>query len=328
MPKDKNKNKKPFVFNDESVINSYGFKILTKGISQKRFKKNPVMLDSHWNNNWAVIGSWENIKADGAILTGEPVFDEEDDNASLIKGKVDRGFLKSCSMGVLFNREDFKVIDDELVLTKCELMEVSIVAIPSNSHAVRLYAKEDKKALTEDAIKNLCLSVQPPELSTSEPKNTDTNMKITLTTAAAAAISLTAGTNEIESADLSEKIVQLNAKKNAAELKLQTKLDAEETAKLAAVTKSVDNAVAEGKISAESKDKFVNLGVANPDILKETLGAIPAKKSLGATITSSGGESSGEVKTKEDFQKLSHDEQMQFKAENPQAYVKLFTSKK
>ena len=327
--KPKNKRENAFVFNDEKTKNSYGFKILTEGIGLKRFKKNPVMLDSHLNNNASVIGSWKEVLSENGLLTGVPVFDEEDKQAVHLKGKVDRGFIKACSMGILFDPEDFKIIDDELILTKSELMEVSVVAIPSNANSVRLYAmNETETPMSNKEVQSLCLSFEnsetPPE---PERKNNDTDMKITLTTAAAAALSLAAGQTEIESEALSQKIVDLSAGKKAAELQLTQIKNQQETEKLNAINTTVDNAVKVGKISAEQKDQFVELGIANEEILKSTLAAIPGKKSFSDIITNPEGGSDSEVKTKEDFQKLSTAEQMQFKAKNPAAYAKLFTKK-
>ena len=78
---------KPFVFNDESVANSYGFIIPTSGISLKRFKQNPIMLDSHWNSTKSVLGKWEDVKVENGQLTGVPVFDSEDEDVTKIQGK-------------------------------------------------------------------------------------------------------------------------------------------------------------------------------------------------------------------------------------------------
>lgn len=329
MAKKEDKNeKKTFVFNDENVINSHGFKISTKGISLKRFKKNPVMLDSHNNSNWAVIGNWENVKAENGNLTATPIFDEEDEQANKIKGKVDRGFIKSCSMGVLFFQEDFKLIDGELVLMKCELIEVSIVAIPSNSNSVRLFAEEGADPLTEQELKSLCLSINTIPKNKEKNKNEDRNMKVTLTSATTVALGLSAGTTELESEELNQKIVQLSAEKSALQLQLDSIKDAEETAKLTAINTQVDDAVKAGQISAEKKEDFVNLGIANHALLTSTLASIPVKKSLGVTVINSGGATNVEVKTKEDFQKLSTLQMMQFKAENPEQYKQLFTQKK
>lgn len=321
MPKNKNIR---FVFNDENQQNSYGFYILTEGINTERFEKNPVMLDSHLNSTQHVLGFWETLTKQDGQLTASPTFDTDDTDTQKIAGKVERGMIKGCSMGIRFNPSDLQVINGKLTLTKCELLECSIVAVPSNANAVRLFTDGTENPLTSDEIQNLCLSVLPVNPHHIEPKNKESNMKVKLQSAAALALGLSAGTTEIEADALSEKIIALNASKNSAELKLQAKLDAEETAKLEAITKQVDEAVKAGQISAEKKEQFVNLGIANPELLTETLSAIPVKKGFSAGVTPNGGTPT-EVKTKEDFQNLSTEAQLAFKANSPEQYKQLFT---
>lgn len=322
--------KKPFVFNDEKIKNSYGFIIPTGGISLKRFNKNPIMLNSHYNSTDHVLGKWENVVKEKGLLTGMPVFDSEDESVAKLEGKVERGFINSCSMGVTFNREDIKVVAGQLVLEKCELYEVSIVAVPSNANSIRLYAADTMEVLEDEEVQKLCLSLIDVEgavdlsLEAEKNKKNEDMSKIKLTAAAALILGMTADT-ESDSAELSAKIVALDAEKKAAELKLGAKLEAEETAKLAAINLQVDNAVKSGQIKADKKEDFVNLGIANPELLKTTLSAIPVKKSLGAEIIPSG--EAGEVKTAEDFQKLSHEAQLSFKQTQPEQYKKLFTNK-
>ncbi len=323
----KNKKNKPFVFNDENVVNTYGFKIKTSGINLTRFKNNPVMLDSHQMENSSVLGNWTAIKKENGLLTAVPNFDEEDEKAAEISGKVKRGFIKACSMGVRLERKNLKIVNGELVLTKCELTECSIVAVPSNAKAIRLYSSEDtSNALSTEEVKELCMSVNK---STPNTIIKDTNMKIKLTTAAAAALELQAGQAQIESEELSQLIVNLHAQKKAAELQLQEIKNEKEAAKLAAINAKVDEAVKAGKISAQKKEEFVNLGIANEEILNTTLAAIPNKRSL-RSVTGSASQNNGEeseVKTTDDFQKLSLDQQLQFKAQQPEQYKALFTKK-
>jgi len=317
------KKNKAFVFNDGSK-NSYGFIIPTSGISLERFKKNPVMLDSHYNSTQSVLGNWEDIKADNGILTGVPVFDGDDENAAKIAKKVENGFIKSCSMGITFNRDDLKYVEGALILEKCELYEVSIVAVPSNANAIRLY-NTDGELLKENEIQKLCLSAIPTDFE--EVSTNKNDMKITLKPAILLALGFAAGTTEVEAAELEAKINALSAAKQAAELKLAQKEEAEETAKLAAINADVDAAVKAGQISADKKDDFVNLGIANPELLKSTLAAFPKKASLGALVQKNGETATGEVKTKEDFQKLSDEAKLQFKQTQPDAYKQLFTPK-
>ncbi|AUS04494.1 HK97 family phage prohead protease [Pseudotamlana carrageenivorans] len=318
-----------FVFNDEAQKNSYGFFIPTSGIDLTRFTKNPIMLDSHINSTRAVIGMWEDFKADKGILSGLPVFDSEDESAAVIAGKVERGFIKSCSMGVRFNRDDLKFVAGELVLEKCELYEVSIVAVPSNANAIRLYVDDSDTPLSEQEIQNLCLAVQPvtgAEVIPPTLNNLNTDMKITLTSAAALALGFAATELEHEAEAISQKVVTLEAAKKSAELKYNALKQAEEAKALEGIKNKVQLAHKAGKINADKIDEFVNLGIANESLLDSTLEAIPAKASLSAQVT--GGEAgSGEVKTVEDFMKLGHEAQLAFKADQPETYKQLFTPK-
>ena len=95
-----------FILNDEAVVNSHGFRILTAGIDLTRFKLNPVMLDGHIRSNQTVIGSWKDITIEEGKLFAEPLFDMEDENAKLIAGKVERGVIKGASMGIYFSEKD------------------------------------------------------------------------------------------------------------------------------------------------------------------------------------------------------------------------------
>lgn len=126
-----------FVLSDESV-NSYGFVVLTEGIDTTAFERNPVMLYMH-NRDGNVIGRWENIRKDGKRLLGDAVFDDSTELAATVKKQVEKGFLRSVSIGIE------QIATEELngvqTVTKCRLIEVSIVDIPSNENAVKLFRR-------------------------------------------------------------------------------------------------------------------------------------------------------------------------------------------
>lgn len=126
-----------FVLSDESV-NSYGFVVLTEGIDTSAFERNPVMLYMH-NRDGNVIGRWENIRKDGKRLLGDAVFDDSTELAATVKKQVEKGFLRSVSIGIE------QIATEELngvqTVTKCRLIEVSIVDIPSNENAVKLFRR-------------------------------------------------------------------------------------------------------------------------------------------------------------------------------------------
>lgn len=145
---------KSFILSDES-INDRGFRIITAGINLDRFKKNPIMLwmhqrDDGWNFSQVLpIGKWENIRKEDGKLVADPVFDENDPFAMMIKSKVENDLLRGCSIGA--NPVEFSTATKDLekgqtraTITKCELYEASIVDLPSNKNSVRLFSSAEQ----------------------------------------------------------------------------------------------------------------------------------------------------------------------------------------
>lgn len=322
---------KPFIFNDENQENSYGFSILTEGIDLTRFMKNPVMLSDHWNSNWNVIGKWNDVKKEGAILTGLPEFDTEDKDAAAIGGKVERGFINACSMGIVFDRENLSVIGGKVFLTKCELVEVSVVPVPSNANSVRLM-HEDGKVMDEKEIQELSLSVIPsiknPELNL----KIDNMKKIILSVTALMALGFKdQPEGGLDATEVEAKILSLSeelktAKSENESLKLAQQ-QAEEKAKAEAKTRieqKVALAITNGQFKADQKEEMVNLGLTSETALDTVIGSIPVKQNFSGKVTSPENTTTSEVKTMDDFQKLSLEAQLAFKNDNPEEYKKLF----
>lgn len=303
-----------FVLNDESKVNSYGFRVLNTGIDLRRFKTNPVMLNQHYNSISYVLGYWENIRIDGSKLIADSKFDLEDEATKSVAGKVDRGFIKSCSMGITFNREYMKANPDgAYILEKCELMEASIVAVPSNANALTLYA-ETGELLEEKEIK---LSLQ--NLKTDIKITKENNMeKFILSPAALTALGLQ---NADDATAVSTAIGKLIANYDAAKL-AHTALQAESDNRVKAQAEVlVNGAIAEGKLSADMKDEFIQMAIATPALATKVIAGMPGKKSLAGTVNN---KEAGAVKSDEDFQKLSLTEQLEFKTERPDEYKKIF----
>lgn len=149
---------------DSTTINSYGFRTDVSGINLSRFNKNPVMLYNH--DPERIIGRWEHVKADGNQLIAEPVFDMEDPFAAEIARKVEQGFIKGCSMGlVIKNISQSKGID---VATNSVLIEASIVGIPSDENALVVYDNEEnKKKLSINDFNKLFYQMENKETTTS-----------------------------------------------------------------------------------------------------------------------------------------------------------------
>lgn len=324
---------KPFAFNDETIENTYGFSIMTGGIDLTRFLKNPIMLSDHWNSNWNVIGKWLDVKKSGSLLTGLPDFDIEDQDAALIAGKVERGFIKACSMGIIFDRENLTVQNEKVVLTKCELVEVSIVPVPSNANAVRLM-HADGKPMEEKEIQELSLSVIPgiknPELNL----NIHNMKKIILSVPTLMALGyqdqptdgLDVSDVEGKVLSLSGKVTALTTENDSLKLAAKTAKDAQEAATKTRVETKVDLAITKGQIKADQKEEMVTLGLTSEKALDTMFGAIPAKQNFSAGVITPLGNGAVEVKTMEDFQKLGIDAQLAFKNDNPEEYKKLVES--
>lgn len=324
---------KPFVFNDETIENTYGFSILTEGIDLTRFSKNPVMLSDHWNSNWNVIGKWFDVKKDSSILSGLPDFDTEDQDTAVIAGKVERGYINACSMGIIFDRENLTVIAGKVILTKCELVEVSIVPVPSNANAVRLM-HADGKPMEEKEIQELSLSVIPsiknPELNL----NIDNMKKIFLSVATLMALGFkdqpTDGHDvsdvEAKVVGLSNQVTKLTQENDALKLAAKNAKDAEAAATKTRVETKVDLAITKGQIKADQKEEMVTLGITAENALDTMLSAIPEKQNFNAGVKTPTSLGATNVTSMEDFQKLSLDAQLAFKKDNPEEYQKLVES--
>ena len=127
--------KNKFTVSDET-LNSYGGVVLTSGINIARFQRNPIMLYMH-DREKGVIGRWENIIKDGDKLTAEAVFDDATELGAKVKHQVESGFLRSASIGI----ENCKceTINGVQTIVECDLIEISIVDVPANENAVKLF---------------------------------------------------------------------------------------------------------------------------------------------------------------------------------------------
>lgn len=308
-----------FVLNDETKTNSHGFRVLNAGINLERFLANPVLLDYHNPSNKSVIGRWVNLRTEGHLLLADAEFDSEDEDAAKIEGKVKRGFIKGASCGLGISNAKWELIDDVPTLAMCELTEASVVSIPSNANALKLYAK-DGEDFNLDEIK---LSISEL-VKTQKPKET---MKLSLAVGTLVTLGLQADDLQSpeklqaaienlasKSADQEVKLNAVTAERDALKTKIQQESDAKATA-------LVELAVKEGRITAEQKDKFVTLAKNDFATAEGVLNAIPKKQNLSATNSQ---EDSGEVKNLEDFMKLDDAAKLAFKAANPEAYQKLF----
>lgn len=131
-------NELKFIANDFST-NCYGFKVDTAGIDLSRHT-NTNTTPAFYNHDRSEmpLGVWREFsKKEGKLVAGGLELDMQDDEAIEMARKIELGHLNSVSLGLIVN--EFKRIGDDLVATKSELLELSIVDIPANKNAIRLY---------------------------------------------------------------------------------------------------------------------------------------------------------------------------------------------
>lgn len=179
--------KKGFLVSDES-INSHGFRVLTKGIQLKNFKKNPVGFFNHntggscWSpdpNYTGPVIRWEDIEADGDKLYANPIFDENDPTGKMLADKVANDFIRAASIGfrIIETSNDPALMEKGQqypTVTKCELLEISVVDIPANKNALALYDDEGKRIELNDDVVSVTLSARLPK-ETKEQLSNQTN---------------------------------------------------------------------------------------------------------------------------------------------------------
>lgn len=234
MPK-----KHTFVLCDGNRVNSYGFRTDLAGLDLERFKSNPVMLYAHDPSD--VIGRWENIRVEDNQLKADAVFDTDDEQGKRIAGKVERGFLKGCSMGI--HVKELHEVDNVPVATRSELMEASVCPIPSDAGAVRLYDENRKELTFEEVRLQFNNQLKPIEMN----KNEETNVQTPA-----------ADPKDAEIASLKAQLAESKKRE---------------------VDSFLTAAVQSGKITTEEKEGFAKLAANDFETVQSLINSRPAKAS-------------------------------------------------
>ena len=240
-----------------SRLNSYGFRVLTEGIDLSQYEKNPVLLWMHTRpfrgttDEVLPLGRMENLRVDGDQLIGTPVFDMNDEFARKVADKWEQGILKMVSAGLVVLEESNApehIVEGQryATVTRSKLREVSIVDIGANDDALALYSDDQLVNMKQDGELSKLLSlVSNPKETTVEPINISMPMK---------EIALKLG--------LPENATQEQILTAIGGLQEQNRtLKAEnEAAGVKSIELAVDQAVSAGKVSADKKQHFVELG--------------------------------------------------------------------
>jgi len=301
-----------------SSLNSYGFRVLTSGIDLTQYQRNPILLWMHSRATWGrtddvlPLGRMENLRVDGDNLIGTPVFDENDEFARKIKAKWESGILKMVSAGLRVIEES----DDPSVLvqgqryatvTKCKLLEVSIVDIGANDDAIVLYDDQDRRINLSQGDNGVCLT----------PIN---NQNIHLNTNEMELKQIALALGLAESATEQEVLARAGQLcKDAGEVaKLRKAAEEQQNEALAAL---VDSAVSEGRFAADKRNHFLELGKkVGLKALQETIDLMkPAQRP--STVINPANPGSGEYKKLSD---VPADKLEALRSQQPDKYKQLY----
>ena len=272
-----------FILHDDSV-NTYRFRMLTSGANLEEFRRNPVMF-LHHNDYDLPIGRWENIRVEGSQILADAVFDELDDQAMKVKGKVDRGFIRMASIGAW--APEAKTEDPAMMLpgqtgptvTKWTVREASIVAIGANHNAMRMYDRTTGEQIDLSDTDAVLRLMDDLTLKTDNMSTLKTILKLHDNASDAdieAAVQTLQQENEsLKQANttLADENKQLKEAADAAAQQRQQEQKAE-------AVKLVDAAVRDGRLNASGKESFIALFDTDFEKAKATLEAIPAVKSV------------------------------------------------
>jgi HK97 family phage prohead protease/HK97 family phage major capsid protein len=125
-----------FVISDDSM-DRHGTRINPDGWELTAFRRNPIALFGH--SGGFPIGRWENVRAEGGKLLGRLVMAAEGTSARIdeLRKLVDQGILRAVSVGfavLKYGTPGKSKYDYE----QQELLEVSLVSVPSNTNALAM----------------------------------------------------------------------------------------------------------------------------------------------------------------------------------------------
>lgn len=321
---------KRIVISDES-INSYGFWVMTDGIDLSAFLKNPVMLWNHNRGGLGVtsdqlpIGIWKDLRIENGVLTGEPVFDENDEFAVKIKQKYESGILNACSIGFAPLEwsdapEMLKEGQKVATVTRCRLLEISICDIPSNANATVVLYDDDNKVINLSDLPNKAIG---PKINNNMPKEIALTLGLDENASPQACVN---AITELKSEIASHEATRQNLEEENRQMRLRLKVidDAAAEAQKQEVVNLLDDAVKSGRIDATARPKFEKLFELDHEAAKTALAALPERKPMEAKPAGTGDS---------DLCKMSWDELdktdrlLKLKTKYPEIYQQKFNEK-
>jgi len=322
---------KELLVSDESY-NSYNIRVMTSGGDFSRFENNPIMLFNHirYSDKDGILppGTWEGLRTDGDKLYATPVFDDaEDDFAMKLKGKYERGVIRSASLGI----NPVNVQEDtpdqhgrkRFTVTEWQLMEISVVDIPSNANAVAFYDENDQPIELNAVINMAANSTNKIELKMSKLNHVP------------ALLGLTADASEQDVTDKINGLLKLKAENETLKAENEKLKEDAEAAQEQEIINLVSQAVDDKKIDKEDKDRYIKLMKADFDTTKELLEGMKQAKQIRLSDVPKAGPKAGadggdvmkvEGMTFSEMQKKASDKLVQLKKEDFETFNDLYKS--
>lgn len=304
----------------DETLNCYDTWVKTSGVELKQFQRNPVMLWMHWRG--VIIGYIKDIRVENDEITGEPFFDEVREESKQAKLQWEKGSLRMGSP----NFEIIETSDDEALIkpgqrrptiTRCKLVEFSMVDIGGNDNNIRLTYENNELKLSEGEDCSILPLLKAPINQTNKEKEMNQELQ---------AIALMLGLSaEATLTDVQKQVRILLEHKNANE-KLRKEVDTLQkdldTIRLSGITAMVDEAVKEGKFTADKKDHFVELGKkVGAESLKMTIDAMSVSMKPSTILGKQTGAAPKEYKS---WGEVPEAELKLMREENKELYRKLY----
>lgn len=303
LAKRNKKTMKTFVLSDSSITNSHGFRIELDGMDLSRFDRNPVMLYNH--NHEQVIGRWKNLRIEEDRLLADAEFDTDDKTGAEVARKVERGYLRGCSVGIYIKQ--MNEYEHGFVATKTELLEASIVSVPSDAGAVLLY-DENNEPTTFDKVKLSFLNFNKQKINNMKEKQL-----FTPGIAEMLGISQEATVEELEQA--------LCAQKQHID-ELENQIECLQKAK---VEELIDRAVVEHRISSDERETYMSLAEKDFDAVQRIIARQPKVESVASQLNIVGSEAKYDGKSWDELDRAGL--LASLRAENPERYKQLYNEK-
>lgn len=291
-------------------LNSYGTRVLTSGMNVEQYCRNPVLLYQHERGQ--VIGYVKDLKVENDEVTGELMFDCASELSKRCKKQYEFGSLRMVSVGI----DIVELSDDKKYLvegqtcptiTKSKLFEVSLVDIGANDDAIVLQKDGKRITLGKDGECPL------PLLNNNNQNQKQMDQK---------QIALQLGLPETaDDAAITAAIDGLKAAKTQNDDLKKEK----ETLELERITGAVDAAIKEKRLSADKKDKFVELGKkVGIEELQDILATMTPQTKLSAIIGHQGGAPTGSPATYAKLSEVPADKILELREKNVAEYKRLY----